>query len=63
MKRRADAKNDFFYGLVMVALFAVLILNVVGELIPGGHQALNMQFDEAVEARTLAAAGAGRSVI
>lgn len=63
MKRRADAKNDFFYGLVMVALFAVLILNVVGELMPGGHQAHNVQFDEAVEARTLAAASAGRAVI
>ena len=31
MKRKHEAKNDFFYAFVMFAMFAVVVFNVAAE--------------------------------
>ena len=51
MKRKHEAKNDFFYAFVMFAMFAVVVFNVAAEFFHRSNEAYFVQFDEAFEPR------------
>jgi hypothetical protein len=63
MYRKRDAKNDFFYALVMFAMFAVVVFNVAAEfaaLVPEAHF---VDFDEAVQPRLMLAEADAHAVM
>jgi hypothetical protein len=49
MKRKHEAKNDFFYAFVMFAMFAVVVFNVAVEFFEYHPEAYFVDFNEAVE--------------
>lgn len=55
MDRKRDAKNDFFYAFVMVAMFAVVVFNVVAGFYAHFPEAYFVDFNEAVAPRVMAA--------
>ena len=55
MKRKHEAKNDFFYAFVMFAMFAVVVFNVAAEFFDRNPEAFFVDFNEAVEPRVMAA--------
>jgi len=55
MKRKQEAKNDFFYAFVMFAMFAVVVFNVAAEFLHRANEAYFAQADEAFEPRMAAA--------
>ena len=62
MYRKRDAKNDFFYGLVLFAVFAVVVFNVAAEL---AHfpEAYFVDFNEAVQPRLMVAKADAHAVV
>jgi hypothetical protein len=55
MKRKPEAKNDFFYAFVMFAMFAVVVFNVTAEFFDRHPEAFFVDTDEAAESRAMAA--------
>jgi hypothetical protein len=55
MKRKHEAKNDFFYAVVMFAMFAVMMFNVAAEFFHRYPEAYFVDTNEAGEAREMAA--------
>ena len=55
MYRKREPKNDFFYALVMFAMFAVVVFNVAAEFVAHYPEAYFVDFNEAVEPRVMAA--------
>ncbi len=55
MKRKHEAKNDFFYAFVMFAMFAVVVFNVAAEFLDRHPEAFFVDTNEAVEPRVMAA--------
>jgi hypothetical protein len=55
MKRKHEAKNDFFYAFVMFAMFAVVVFNVAVEFFEHHPEAYFVDFNEAVEPHVMAA--------
>ena len=55
MYRKRDAKNDFFYGLVLFAVFAVVVFNIAAELVAHFPEAYFVDFNEAVQPRQMVA--------
>jgi hypothetical protein len=52
----AMKKNDLLYGVVMIAMFAVVALGVFTEFFVGDAEARFVGLNDAVEARTMLAA-------
>ncbi|MGZ8253393.1 MAG: hypothetical protein ACXW2G_03440 [Burkholderiaceae bacterium] len=63
MYRKRDAKNDFFYALVMVAVFAVVVFNVAAELAALVPEVYFADFDEAVQPRAMVAEADAHAVM
>lgn len=63
MYRKRDAKNDFFYGLVLFAVFAVVVFNVAAEFVAHFPEAYFVDFNEAVEPRVMAAEADAHAVV
>jgi len=55
MKRKHEAKNDFFYAFVMFAMFAVVVFSVAAEFFEHHPEAYFVDFNEAVEPHVMAA--------
>jgi hypothetical protein len=55
MYRKREAKNDFFYALVMFAMFAVVVFNVAAEFVARHPEAYFVYIDEAAQPRVMAA--------
>ena len=55
MKRKHEAKNDFFNAFVMFAMFAVLVFNVTAEFFERRPEAFFVDANEAAEPREMAA--------
>jgi hypothetical protein len=61
MERKREAKNDFFYAVVMFAMFAVVVFNVAAEFVAKYPEAYFVDFNEAVEPRVMAAEADARA--
>jgi len=55
MNRKHEPKNDFFYSLVMFAMFAVVVFSVAAEFIDRHPEAFFVDTNEALKPRELAA--------
>jgi hypothetical protein len=55
MNRRHEAKNDFFYGLVMFVMFAVVVFNIAVAFYERDPEPNFGDFNEAVKPRVMAA--------
>ena len=63
MYRKREAKNDFFYALVMFAMFAVVVFNVAAEFVARYPEAYFVDTNEAVEPRVMAAEADAYAVV
>lgn len=63
MKRKHEAKNDFFYAFVMFAMFAVVVFNVAAEFVERYPEAYFVDFNEAVEPHVMAARADAYAVV
>jgi len=63
MNRKPEAKNDFFYALVIFAMFAVVVFNVAAEFFAHYPEAYFVDFNEAVEPRVMAAEADAHAVV
>jgi len=63
MKRKHEAKNDFFYAFVTFAMFAVVVFNVAAEFFVKHPEAFLVDFNEAVAPRVMAAEADARAVV
>ena len=63
MKRKHEAKNDFFYAFVMFAMFAVVVFNVAVEFFEHHPEAYLVDFNEAVEPHVMAAKSDAHAVV
>jgi hypothetical protein len=63
MKRKHEAKNDFFYAFVMFAMFTVVVFNVAAEFFDRFPEAYFVDFNEAVEPRVMAADADAHAVV
>ena len=63
MYRKRDAKNDFFYGLVLCAVFAVVVFNVAAEFAAHLPEAYFVDFNEAVQPRLMVAEADAHAVV
>jgi hypothetical protein len=61
-KHEAEAKNDFFYAVVMFAIFAVMVFNVAVEFFEREHKAYFAQVAEAPQPRAVAVKADARAV-
>lgn len=61
MERKRMAKNDFFYAVVMFAMFAVVVFNVAAEFAAQFPEAYLVDFNEAVAPRVMAAEADARA--
>jgi hypothetical protein len=61
MERKRMAKNDFFYAVVMFAMFAVVVFNVAAEFVAQFPEAYLVDFNEAVAPRVMAAEADARA--
>jgi hypothetical protein len=55
MNRKHEAKNDFFYAFVMVAMFAVVVFNVAAAVFEYRPEAYFVDLNGADEPRVMAA--------
>ena len=55
MYRKRQAKNDFFYAFVMVAMFAVAVFNIAAAFFEHYPVAYFANFNEADRSRVMAA--------
>jgi hypothetical protein len=63
MYRKRDAKNDFFYALVMFAMFAVVVFTVAAEFAALVPEAYFVDFNEAVRPRPMLAKADAHAVV
>jgi len=63
MKRKHEAKNDFFYAFAMFAMFAVVVFNVAAQFLDNRPEACLVDFNEAVEPRVMAAEADAHAVV
>lgn len=63
MFRKHGAKNDFFYALVMFAMFAVVVFNVAVEFYAHFPEAYFVDFNGDAEPRVMAAEADAHAVM
>jgi hypothetical protein len=63
MYRKRDAKNDFFYALVVFAVFAVVVFNVAAEFAALVPEAYFVDFNEAVRPLLMLAEADAHAVV
>lgn len=63
MYRKRDAKNDFFYALVMFAMFAVVVFNVAAEFAALVPEAYFVDFNEATRPLLMVAEADAHAVV
>jgi hypothetical protein len=63
MFRKHGAKNDFFYALVMFAMFAVAVFNIVAEFYAHFPEAYFVDFNGVDEPRVMAAEADAHAVL